>query len=344
MRQLARGILLGLAMVAAAPAGAAAVAWQGAMDECAARQLRQVDFNGVIAAGRGDERYWLTRGAADAAGNVPLTRTTPFRLASVGKLYTRVAIGLLVDAGKLKLEDPVRRHLPELPPMFAGVTIGQLLEHRSGVASMTRPDMADAPAMAGAKTARDLVALVGGKPLAFEPGSQEQYSNGGYLLLGAVVEAVSGETYFGYVRQHLFARLGMKGSGFEPGPGAAVPLTRMTGPGEPPATTPQPRMEFPEFKASSAGDALSSAVDLETFALALIGDNLLTASTKAAVFPRRSQPWRLGQAGGSVGSNTGFWVLPEQKAWLVVLSNYDPPAGELVGKALSSVLAGQSCQ
>jgi D-alanyl-D-alanine carboxypeptidase len=266
------------------------------------------------------------------------------RLASVGKLFTQVAIGTLLEAGSLRLDDSVRRHLPELPEAFSGITLAHLLEHRSGVAAMTRPEMADAPVLAAAQTARELVTLVAAKPLAFAAGSQAQYSNGGYLLLGAAIESASGMPYRRFVEQRLFAPLAMKSSGFEPGPEAAQPLTRLTAPGQPPAPTPQPRREFAEFKATSAGDALSSAADMEALAVALIGDRLLTAATRAAIFPRRSEPWRLGQAGGSLGSSTVLWVYPERKAWLLVLSNFDPPAGELMAEALNPVLQGQSCQ
>jgi D-alanyl-D-alanine carboxypeptidase len=313
------------------------------MGKCMTEQLKQLPFSGIVAAGIANQQFEKVNGFADARGSVAISRETPFRLASVGKLFTQVAIGMLVDAGKLRLEDSVRRHLPELPEAFAAITISQLLEHRSGVAPMTRPNIADAPVMAAAKTSRDLVALIAAKPLTSAPGSQEQYSNGGYLLLGAVIEAASGDSYRSYVERQLFAALGMKSSSFEPASNAATPLTRMSPPGQPPATSPQPRIEFPEFKASSAGDALSSAADMELFAKALIGDQLLKAATKAAVFPRRSQPWRIGQAGGTAGSNTAFWVMPERNSWLIVLSNFDPPAGELMGSALAPLLSGEVC-
>lgn len=339
-----RVLALSLALAWAAPALAAEGALQRELAACAAEQAKLAPFNGFIAAGSGDVRFEHASGFADALGRVPMARTTPFRLASVGKLFTQVAIGLLVDAGKLRLEDSVRRHLPELPESFSPITISQLLEHRSGVAPMTRPDMADAPAMAGARTARDLVSLVAAKPLSLEPAGSPQYSNGGYLLLGAVIEAASGKTYRDHVAQQIFVPLGMRSSSFEPGTDAAVPMTRLTGPGQPPSATPQPRIEFAALKASSAGDALSSAADLEAFATALIGDRFLTPATKAAVFPARSQPWRAGQAGGAPGSNTSFFVYPDRGAWLVVLSNLDPPAGELMGQALSPVLAGQACR
>lgn len=312
--------------------------------ECVLEQSKLAAFNGVIAAGSGDGRFAQSMGFADAAGRTPISPQTPFRLASVGKLFTQVAIATLVESGTLRLDDSVRRHLPELPESFAPITLTHLLTHRSGVASMTRPDMADAARMAAASNARDLVPVVAGKPLGFEPGSREEYANGGYLLLGAVIESASGKSYRDYVAASIFAPLGMIASSFNPGPKAAVPMTRMTGPGQPPAATPQPRIEFAALKASSAGDALSSAADLEALALALLSDKFLNAEVKAAVFPRRAGPWRLGQAGGSVGSNTGFWVFPELKSWLIVLSNFDPPAGELMGQTLADLILGQTCK
>jgi D-alanyl-D-alanine carboxypeptidase len=333
-----------LALVSTTATMATTGALPSDMRRCMAEQLKQRPFSGIVTAGIANQHFEQVSGFADAQSSVAISRETPFRLASVGKLFTQVAIGMLVDAGKLRLEDSVQRHLPELPETFAAISISQLLEHRSGVAPMTRPNIADAPVMAAAKTARDLVSLIAAKPLSFPPGGQEQYSNGGYLLLGAVIEAASGESYRSYVERQLFAALKMKSSSFEPASNAAIPLTRMSAPGQPPAATPQPRMEFPEFKASSAGDALSSAADMETFAKALIGDQLLKASTRATVFPRRSQPWRIGQAGGAVGSNTVFWVLPERNSWLIVLSNFDPPAGELMGQAVNPLLLGEACK
>lgn len=335
--------VLGMALFSAANIAAALPSEPG-LGECVAAQSKLAPFNGLIAVRNGDARYFHKNGFADADSKRQFERNTPFRLASVGKLFTQAAVGTLLQKGKLKLEASVREYLPELPESYASVTITQLLQHRGGIAPMTRPEMADAPTMAGAKTARELVALVSSKPLSFAPGSAEEYSNGGYLLLGAVIESVSGESYRTYVAKHVFAALGMKSSSFDPGPGAAVPLTRLTGPGQAPAVKPQPRMEFPEFKASSAGDALSSVSDMEAFAAALLGDGFLKASTKTAVFPQRTKPWRLGQAGGSVGSNTGFWVYPDSKSWLIVLSNFDPPAGELMGQALLPMLAGQACK
>ena len=146
---------LTFALIPLAPALADAGAWQDGLAHCMAEQAKQLPFSGVVAAGQGEARFVRASGHADAQGRTPLGRDTPFRLASVGKVLTRVAVGLLIDAGKLRLDDPVRRHLPELPEAFSPITLAQLLEHRSGVAAMTRPDFADAPTLAGAQTARE---------------------------------------------------------------------------------------------------------------------------------------------------------------------------------------------
>lgn len=341
MTRLHRALFLAIGLTLAA--GTTAASFESDMAQCLEQQLQPIAFSGFVAARTDGGRFEQAHGHADAEGTRAITRDTPFRLASVGKVYTRIAVGLLVDAGKLRLDDPVRRHLPELPESFAAITVEHLLVHRSGVAPMTRPDMADGPAMAKATTARELVSLVASKPISFEAGSQEQYSNGGYLLLGALIEAVSGEGYRDFITRQLFDAVGMPQSSFDPGAGAATPLTRLSPPGQPPAPTPQPRIEFAALKASAAGDALSSASDLEALAQALIGDALLSASTKAAVFPRGATRWQLGQAGGAAGSNAGFWVYPEAKAWLIVLSNFDPPGADLVSEALKPVLLGGTC-
>jgi CubicO group peptidase (beta-lactamase class C family) len=342
MKPLIRRIALALALAVSA-GDTASASFPSDMSRCLDDQSRIAEFRGVVSARAGAGVFERASGFADAEGTRPITRDTPFRLASVGKVFTRVAIGLLMDGGKLRLDDPVRRHLPELPETFAAITVAHLMEHRSGVAPMTRPDMADGPAMAEATRARQLVPLVASKPLGFEAGQQEQYSNGGYLLLGALIEAVSGESYRDFIGRHVFDAVGMPHSSFDPGSDAATPLTRLTPPGQPPSTTPQPRMEFAALKASAAGDALSSASDLEAMARALIGDELLRPSTKAAVFPRGAKRWQLGQAGGAAGSNVGFWVYPDASAWLIVLSNIDPPGANLVSEALRPVVLGGAC-
>jgi CubicO group peptidase (beta-lactamase class C family) len=342
MPPLLRHTALALALILAT-SGSATAAFNRDVAQCLDQQSQRAPFRGFVAARSGTERFEHATGFADAQDTRPITRDTPFRLASVGKVFTRVAVGLLIDEGKVRLDDPIRRHLPELPESFAAITVGQLVAHRSGVSPMTRPEMADGPAMAAATTARDLVQVVASKPLGFEPGSQEQYSNGGYLLLGALIEAVTGEPYRNVIARRIFDAVGMAHSSFEPDADAATPLTRLTAPGQPPAATPQPRIEFPALKASAAGDALSSASDLEALAARLIGDDLLTTPTKAALFPRGTSHWQLGQAGGSVGSNTGFWVYPEANAWLIVLSNIDPPSADLVSEALKPVVLGGAC-
>ena len=131
-------------------------------------------------------------------------------------MFTAVAIGQLVDAGKLRFEDPLGRHLPGLPPALAAVTLHQLLTHTSGAGNYFMPQ--NRAAITAARTAADLVPLIAAQPLEFEPGSKMAYSNSGFVLLGAVVEKVSGQTYERYVADHVFKPAGMASTSLRRGP------------------------------------------------------------------------------------------------------------------------------
>jgi CubicO group peptidase (beta-lactamase class C family) len=284
------------------------------------------------------------QGSGTVNGIAAPTHDRRYRLASVGKIFTEVAIGRLVDQGRIRLDAPIGTYLPDLPPAIAAVTVEQLLHHRSGVAPLHFMTPEFIAARHNARTARDLLPLVVNEPLAFAPGSQTQYSNGGYFVLGAIIEAVSGRAYADYLQREIFTPLGMSGSGIAADADTATPMSRMQGPGAPPLDAPAPMRGFPEFDGTPAGDSVSTIDDLLALGRALVSDRLISEATKAAIFPRRQgAAWRIGQAGGRPGGNTYFMAYPESGAILVVLTNYDPPGGELMGEALSGVLGGNAC-
>jgi CubicO group peptidase (beta-lactamase class C family) len=337
--------MLALAVSACAPAAAATEVTEAELARCFAEQNARVPFSGVAVAERGRRRFERTAGSLDPEGRVPVRADARFRLASVGKVLTRVAIGRLVQSGRVDLAQSVRTYLPELPETFAPVTVEQLLQHRSGVASLTRlsPDLIGP--MTGARTARELVALVASRPIEFAAGAREQYSNGGFLLLGAIVEAVSGTTYEAFLDREILRPLGMRSTGLVAGPRAAVPLTSMSERPGPPLATPRALTETAVWRGTAAGDAVSSAADLVRLGRALLGDRLLSPAVKLRLFPRSGEgPWRIGQSGGGFGINTDFAVYPES-GWIVaVLSNRDPPAGQIMGEVLRTLVAGGGCR
>lgn len=153
-------------------------------------------------------------GMADLELGVPLQADMVFRLGSITKQFTAVAILLLEEEGKLKLSDDIRRFLPDFPQKGKPIRIEHLLTHSSGVRSYTdlpewlnlwRKDM----------KLDELIALFKDLPLEFEPGSNWKYSNSGYILLGAVIEKASGMSYKDFVEQRIFRVLGMKHSGYD---------------------------------------------------------------------------------------------------------------------------------
>lgn len=313
-----------------------------ALPACFTAQTAATPFDGIAAAAEGEAVFTRVSGTIDGVASPAADQR--YRLGSVSKVFTQVAIARLIDQGRVELDAPISDYLPDLPAEFRSITVAQLLQHRAGVFSATlmRPDLVDA--LLAARGHHDLLPIVLGVPLAFAPGAQAQYSNGGYFVLGAIIEAVSGDSYAGFIEAEILRPLGMTRTGFEATTDTAEPMTRMAGPGQPPRTDPAPMRGFPDLPATAAGDGISTAEDLIKLAHALVGSQFISDAAKAAVFPRRGDVWRIGQGGGRPGANAYFMIYPERDAAVVVLANYDPPAAELMGEVLGSVLAGQACR
>jgi CubicO group peptidase (beta-lactamase class C family)/ketosteroid isomerase-like protein len=320
-----------------------------ALVTCAKEQAAQNAFSGVLlVAERGKPTAQFSYGLADPATRRANAPDTQFNLASMGKMFTAVAIGQLVDRGKLRFEDPVGRHLSGLSPDVAALTIDQLLTHRSGLGDYAR--MENREAIHAARTARDLLPVAVAGELRFTPGSKQSYSNSGYVVLGAVIEAVTGVTYADYVRNNVLKPAGMKSTTLDGSDRRAVAMTSMSpGGGAPVAGAsrrPAPTIGGP--RASPAGGAVSTAGDLVRFGEALrrhvlvskpvlnrlwtphvrSGERDGTVSGYGYGFTRvdAGADYAVGHGGGSLGTNAHFDFYPKSARSVVVLSNYDPPA------------------
>ena len=186
------------------------------------REILGTDFNGSALVSRdGDLLFAEGIGMADDAHGIPNTPETRFRLGSVTKQFTAMAVLMLASQGLLKTTDPVCDYVDTCPDGWDVVTIEHLVSHQSGIASFT-----DQPGFDPMKAATpaDTVASVADIPLVFEPGASFAYSNTGYVLLGMVIERASGLDYETFLEQHIFEPLGMADSGYEHGdtPGLAV--------------------------------------------------------------------------------------------------------------------------
>src|SRR5437868_2613877 len=140
---------------------------------CYAAQNARAPFLGLVAMEGSGAPFLQTAG--QVGGGAP-TRATPYRLASVGKVFTQIALGRLIDQGRIRLDAPIGTYLPELPAAIAAVTVDQLVHHRSGVSAGHFMNPQSIAVLQSAHNAHDLLPLVVNEPLAFPPGSRMEYS------------------------------------------------------------------------------------------------------------------------------------------------------------------------
>ena len=192
------------------------------VDAAIAQVLARPETAGLsVAVARGD-RIIVERGAgvADVDAKRPADAATEFRIGSVTKQFTAAAIMKLVEQGKLRLDDPLAKYVPDFDTGGRTVTIRQMLNHASGIPNYTNPEfikIAGKPDL----TRKEVLDLVSGKPFDFEPGTGWRYSNTNYFLLGLIVEKLNGRPYADVLQREFFEPLGLKRSRYDNG--AAVP-------------------------------------------------------------------------------------------------------------------------
>jgi len=172
------------------------------------------ELSGSALIARGDEPVWqLASGMADRDRDLPNLTDTRFNLGSMNKMFTAVAILQLMERGRLAVDDTISARLPDYPnPEVArAVTIHQLLTHTSGLGDAFTTRFEQDPH--AFRSNADYLPLFAGEPLLFDPGTEWSYSNAGYVVLGLIIERVSGQTYEDYVREHVFEPAGMLDTG-----------------------------------------------------------------------------------------------------------------------------------
>ena len=186
--------------------------WRAFADDLQRRAAAGQFSGAVLVAKDGQPVLEQGYGMADRQRGIANTTQTKFCIASMGKMFTGVAIAQLVERGRLSFHDTVGRYVPGFPPEIAAkVTIHQLLTHTSGMgdaALVRRPDRPEPP-----HTLAGLLQRIVRAPLQFDPGSRFGYSNDGFVVLGAVIERITGQGYAGYVREHVFEPAGMTDTG-----------------------------------------------------------------------------------------------------------------------------------
>lgn len=247
-------------------------------------------FSGaVLIARRGAILLGEAYGYAERAYNFRNRIDTKFNLGSLGKMFTAVSILQLAEAGRLSLDDELIKVLPDYPDreIASEITIYDLLTHTSGLGDIFTRKFWDTP-KDRFDTLRAYVPIITGKPLLFKPGSRWSYSNAGFIVLGLVIQEVSGTDYFEYVRDHVFKRAGMIDTDnyklYQDVPNMAVGYTMPAIAALTPVTTfpgdmsVPPRIKNSDFlqPGTSAGGGYSTVEDLLRFSQALQGHELLS--------------------------------------------------------------------
>ena len=284
------------------------------------------EFSGVVAVQRGDrlvfQRAWGMRQRERGAAN---DTATAFNIGSINKVFTATAIRQLAAEGRLHLDSTLAEYWPDYPnPAVARrVTIRQLLSHRSGIGG----DIFAAPpgkTRHALRHNRDFLPLFAARPLDFAPDSRQQYSNAGYVVLGALVERLSGLDYYEYVRRHIYGPAGMARTGHwrvdSLPPNTAVGYTGPRGSGGANTATLPGR-------GSAAGGGYSTARDLLAFVRALRAGRI-----------RGGPPAGLGVAGGAPGLNAVLEGGLPGGYDAVVLAILDPPAAQRAAKIIRDLL------
>jgi len=283
------------------------------------------EFSGVVLVAKGDRIMFLqSYGNADRDTKIPNSIKTRFNVGSINKSFTRMAIYQLQSEGKLSLNDSIGKFLPDYPNTNAAakVTIRQLLEMESGIGDFFG-DRFDAARKEDIRTLKDYLPLFADKPLEFEPGTGKRYSNGGYLVLGLIIERAAGTDYYSYIAQHIFKPAGMTASGWfeksDKDAGIAKGYTGKEHSSNDP-TLPQ--------RGSSAGGGYCSAEDLMHYIMAIGKGTLRLPGSEDG----------LGIAGGAPGLNAALEWMPDRDYIVIVLSNFDPPSAETAAKRIRRTL------
>ena len=301
----------------------------------------QVFMGTVLVAKHGKVLFSKSYGYADLEWNIPNSSTTRFNIASMTKQFTAAAILLLEDRGKLRTDDPVKKYLPDAPVSWAKITVYNLLTHTSGISEDSAHDDVGPPHKL---TFSD-------KPLNFQPGEEWGYVNMGYLILGYLIEKISGQTYADFLQENIFRPLGMNDSGIS----SYVTVIPRRASGYWPGPNGIENAERPNLKIGfSAGGLYSTTQDLLRWEEGLFGGKLLTP----AALRKMTTPFRNDYAcglfakrvnghlmiehnGNNIGFNSDMAYYPEEGLAVIVLTNLNGTVMGKIATALAAIVHGE---
>lgn len=329
--------------------------------------LQQRDeFSGVVLIAKENKPvYEFASGDASKRYSTPINMQTKFNTASMGKMFTAIAILQLVEQGKIDLNTPIIHYLPDYPnkKVAQQITVAQLLSHTSGLGDVFTDKFANS-SKEKYRDYKDYFPLFVHQPLAFKPGARFQYSNAGFVVLGAIIEKVSGESYYNYINKYVFEPTGMKNTGYydlvdERVTNLATGYTYAGTDG----SYRRSNTDLIPIKGFPAGGLYTTAEDMLQFSKALQTHTLVDKQyTDMAFRPKTSTflPGNskmgygfgfiidntydtpiIGHGGGIFGVADNFQVFLDKDYTVIVLMNYDNPQAIVISARADSIITGK---
>ncbi len=317
-----------------------------AIDARAASGAAKDQFSGaILLAKSGRVLFQKAYGLADRARHKPNKLDTQFRFGSMGKMFTAVAIMQLVEKGRIDLEAPIGSYLTDYPnrDIATKVTVANLLSHTGGTGNIFGPDFDRRKA--SLRSTKDYVDLYGSRAPEFAPGSRQSYSNYGFILLGRIVEQVSGLQYDDYIQRNIFKPVGMTSTGNRP-ESKVLPRRAIgyTGSG----ARLKSADDWLPLNGTAAGGGYATVGDFNRFAGGLTSRRLLRGETLQKLIDggvRRADGQFagfdfggtegdtgrfIGHDGGAPGMNGSLQHFLMSGVTVIVLANRDFPAAESI--------------
>jgi CubicO group peptidase (beta-lactamase class C family) len=321
------------------------------VDEYVNAYMKMGRFSGsIFIAQNGNVLVSKGYGMANYEHDVPNTPQTKFRLGSITKQFTSMAIMQLQEKGMLNVDDAVSKYIPDYSETGKKITIYHLLTHTSGIPNFTSfPDYVTT--MMIPSPVEKIVERFKDKPLEFEPGEKFSYSNSGYVLLGYIIEKVTGASYEKYIQENIFQPLNMKDTGYDhyttllKHRAAGYDLTD-----DGPANADYIDMTIPH----AAGALYSTVEDLYTWDRALYTEKLVSKSSLNKIFTPFKNNYGYGwgittlfnrtctrHGGGINGFRSDIIRFVDDDACVIVLSNIDSAPVNRIGTDLAAILFGE---
>jgi CubicO group peptidase (beta-lactamase class C family) len=323
------------------------------MDQVIQSYVDSNKFMGAVLVARGD-RVLLNKGYgfANLEWKIPNTPDTRFRLGSITKQFTAASVLLLEEQGKLRIEDPIRKYLPDVPEAWSKITIFNLLTHTSGIPNFTAlPDYEASKATAISPQQR--IARLRDQPLDFDPGTKWAYSNSGYAVLGELIEKMSGVPYAQFVRDNIFTPIGMNDSGYDSN--SAIIERRASGYRKEAAGALLNAEYIDMTVPYAAGGLYSTTEDLLKWEIALFSDKVVSAASLTKMITPFMSNYAFGlfveqrggheliwHDGGIDGFGTELHYWPDQRIKVVVLANEESSARTDIAAKLDDLAQGRA--